>query len=441
MSVSEVVVRPAFDDVVLQRRIMRLRQADNVTNLIYLAREYACLIVAVGTAAAFAESRAAWGLSWWWNVPVFAAAIVVVGALQHRLAGLGHESSHYTFLKNRFLNDLIPDVFCMFPIMTSVHFYRVFHMAHHQYTNDPHRDPDLLNLGRGKRAFEFPMTRARFIAVVYFCMFVAPLRFAEYQFAYMTVNMFGRGKSIYRRGEGGGHGGFEIYIPKLATVLGAVYVVGLSLLFGWLWMSGRSGWTMPVGLLAGTVATLVLRALPDWAVFQSPFRQVYSTRFAAAARLWFFTVALIVLSLLRYQTDGRSALYFILLWFVPILTTFPFFMLLRDVYQHSNADTGRLTNSRVFFADPFTRWAVFVYGQDMHIPHHLFPAIPHYRLGELHALLKESHELYGEQVVECHGTFKGDQRHPTILDEMTRPKDQFGTAEGRADQSPAAISG
>jgi fatty acid desaturase len=55
-------------------------------------------------------------------------------------------------------------------------------------------------------------------------------------------------------------------------------------------------------------------------------------------------------------------------------------MLLRDIYQHTNADDGRLTNSRVAFADPFTRWAVFVYGQDMHIPHHLFPAIPHNRL-------------------------------------------------------------
>ena len=52
-------------------------------------------------------------------------------------------------MKNRFLNDLIPDLFCMFPILTTVHFYRVFHMAHHQYTNDPERDPDLLNLGRG----------------------------------------------------------------------------------------------------------------------------------------------------------------------------------------------------------------------------------------------------------------------------------------------------
>ena len=74
-----------------------------------------------------------------------------------------------------------------------------------------------------------------------------------------------------------------------------------------------------------------------------------------------------------------------------------FFMLLRDVYQHSNADAGRLTNSRVFFTDPFTRWAVFVYGQDMHIPHHLFPAVPHYRLRQLHELLKRNHEAYRNQ--------------------------------------------
>jgi fatty acid desaturase len=429
MSVSEVAVRPAFDDVVLQRRIMRLRQADNVTNLFYLAREYACLIVAIGTTVTFAESRAAWELAWFWNIPVFAAAIVVVGALQHRLAGLGHESSHYTFLKNRFFNDLIPDLFCMFPIMTSVHFYRVFHMAHHQYTNDPERDPDLQNLGRGKRAFEFPMTRSRFIAVVYFCMFVAPLRFAEYQLAYMTVNTLGKGKSVYRRREGGDHGRLEIYIPKLATALGVLYVVGLNILFGWLRTTHQPNWIVPAGLLAGIAATLILHALPDWAVFQSPFRQVYSTRFSGTMRIWFFTVVFMVLSILRYNTDGRSATYVILLWFTPMLTTFPFFMLLRDVYQHSNADTGRLTNSRVFFADPFSRWAVFVYGQDMHIPHHLFPAIPHYRLAELHAMLKENHDAYGAQVVECHGTFKGDHRHPTILDEMTKPRPPFGRSE------------
>jgi hypothetical protein len=105
--------------------------------------------------------------------------------------------------------------------------------------------------------------------------------------------------------------------------------------------------------------------------------------------------------------------------------------LLRDVYQHSNADAGRLTNSRVFFTDPFTRWAVFVYGQDMHIPHHLFPAVPHYRLRQLHELLKRNHEAYRNQVVETYGTFYNSRGDRTILDEMTRHPAAVETKETR----------
>ena len=93
------------------------------------------------------------GFSWWWNVPVFTAAIVLIGGIQHRLAGLGHEAAHYSFMKNRILNDLIPDLFCMYPLMSALHFYRVFHLGHHQFTNDPDRDPDLLNLGYCEACF------------------------------------------------------------------------------------------------------------------------------------------------------------------------------------------------------------------------------------------------------------------------------------------------
>jgi hypothetical protein len=100
-------------------------------------------------------------------------------------------------------------------------------------------------------------------------------------------------------------------------------------------------------------------------------------------------------------------------------TSFMFYMLLRDVYQHANADRGRLTNSRVFFVDDWTKWAVFVYGQDMHVPHHLFPAIPHYRLPALHEYLKTNHREYSEHVVECRGTLANEGQGPTILDVLT----------------------
>jgi fatty acid desaturase len=163
--------------------------------------------------------------------------------------------------------------------------------------------------------------------------------------------------------------------------------------------------------------------LPERALFRSPFRQAYTARLGGLIRLGFFTLLLEVLSHLRWATAGTSAVYFTLLWLVPMMTSFMFFMFLRDVYQHSNADSGRLTNSRVFFADPFTRWAVFVYGQDMHIPHHLFPAIPHYRLRDLHKLLRRDHTVYRRLVVETHGTFHDAKGRPTILDEMTRPRE------------------
>ncbi len=419
MSVS-ISGRPTFDDPQLQHQIMRLRKVDQSTNLLCLAREYCCLAAVIGAAIVFAEFRSGWGISWLWNFPVFFVAITLIGALQHRLAGLGHEASHYTFMKHRLLNDFIPDLFCMFPILTTVHFYRIFHMAHHQYTNDPERDPDLLNLGHGKRAFEFPMTRARFIALVYFCMFTAPVRFLRFQLAYIAVNALGKGRSIYDGTEKGGRFG-ELYLPRLGTVLGLAYVIALCAALRYLAGTGRAGWIIPAGLMGMILAGFITYALPDWAVFSSPFRQAYSCRFAGLARLCYFSVVLMALAAIRPITAGHSAFYPLVLWLLPLVSSFPFFMLLRDVYQHSNADSGRLTNSRVFFTDPFTRWAVFVYGQDMHIPHHLFPAIPHYRLGELHEILKQASADYGTQVVECHGTFSDPLGRVTILDEMTRP--------------------
>ena len=408
--------QPSFKSTALQREIKKLRYVDNFTNLFYLAMEYFCLIMVIGSTVAFAQFRGRWGLAWSWNIPVFAMAIVLIGGIQHRLARLGHEASHYCFL-----NDLIPDLFCMFPLLTTVHFYRLFHIAHHQFTNDPGRDPDLLNMGHGRRSDEFPMTRGRFIRVVYFCLLVAPMRFVCYVWAYIQVNTLGQGKNVYveRAGSGSLVGGDRL---RLGTVLGLGYLFSINAVFWILTWVNQPNWLVPAGLIGMALAAVTIDRLPDWAFFRSPLRSVYSTRFASLLRLGYYTLLLAILSHFRWATGGVSTLYVMTLWLVPLGSSFMFFMLLRDVYQHSNADAWRLSNSRVFFTDPFTRWAVFVYGQDMHIPHHLFPAIPHYRLRRLHELLKCNHEVYRDQVVETYGTFHNSQGHPTILDEMTRPR-------------------
>jgi len=227
-----------------------------------------------------------------------------------------------------------------------------------------------------RRSDEFPVLRGRFIRVVYLCLLVAPTRFIGYVWAYMKVNTLGQGKNTYveRAGSGSLAGGDRL---RLGTLLGLVYLVSLSAGFWILTSINRPNWILPAGLMGAALSAATVYRLPEWALFRSPLRSAYSTRFASVLRLGYYTLLLVI-------------------------------------FAH-------LTNSRVFFIDPFTRWSVFVYGQDMHIPHHLFPAIPHYRLRRLHELLKRNHEVYRDQVVETHGTIHNNQGRPTILDEMTRP--------------------
>jgi fatty acid desaturase len=343
---------------------------------------------------------------------------VLIGGIQHRLAGLGHESAHYTLLKNKLLNDLVGDLFCMFPILATVHFYRLFHLAHHQYTNDPERDPDLVTLGASKMVDRFPMTRWAFIKATYLRVFTEPGAFLKFQHDYIDLNVLGRSENVYLRDQPGRDKPGRVW-PRLGAVMGLAYLLGM-IISGWTVTSlGRPELLVGVALFGTLVVLFVGWALPGWAFFQSPFRQPYSGRTSGLLRLTYYTWFCTTLGMLRVATAGQASFYFWVLWVVPLVTSFPFFLLLRDVYQHTNADDGRLTNTRVFFTDPLTRWAVFVYGQDMHVPHHLFPAVPHHRLGRLHRLLKARHADYAASVVECHGTFANRSGLPTIVDTLT----------------------
>ena len=50
--------------------------------------------------------------------------------------------------------------------------------------------------------------------------------------------------------------------------------------------------------------------------------------------------------------EPYAAAFYLLLWVVPIFTSFSFFMILRQLVQHGNGDRGWLTNTRVFFVNP-----------------------------------------------------------------------------------------
>src|SRR5687768_5437075 len=142
MAASIAEPHRTLSDPELLRRVNALRETDNVTSWYYLAREWLFLSAVIGGTVAFYYLLLNNGWSLAWAVPVTLVAIVCVGAGQHRLATLTHEAAHYMLFRDRLLNELVSEWFCMFPILGQTHPYRVQHLGHHQYPNDPDRDPD-----------------------------------------------------------------------------------------------------------------------------------------------------------------------------------------------------------------------------------------------------------------------------------------------------------
>ena len=80
-------------------------------------------------------------------------------------------------------------------------------------------------------------------------------------------------------------------------------------------------------------------------------------------------------------------------------------MQLREIAHHSNAPAdGEFSHSRNFHCNPICNWAVFPYGQDYHLTHHVFGLMPHYNLAKAHEILMR-YPPYREQAVACYGYF------------------------------------
>ena len=144
------------------RALVPLLRADDRTNFRYLLGEYAGLVGSLAGCAWIYRSWAAGGLSTGAFAGLAALGVVAVAVFQHRLSGLGHEGSHYALFRNRLLNELASDLLCMFPLMAMTQRFRVTHMGHHQFLNDPERDPDVARLHFDGDRYPFPMPQRRF---------------------------------------------------------------------------------------------------------------------------------------------------------------------------------------------------------------------------------------------------------------------------------------
>jgi len=138
----------------------------------------------------------------------------------------------------------------------------------------------------------------------------------------------------------------------------------------------------------------------------------YPRWLATVMLVGFWAVLLAAVSLLEIWPP------FLLFWLLPMITSFSFFMRLREIAHHSNApDDGDLTNSRVFRCHPVVEACVFPYGQAYHLTHHLFGMLPHYRAAKAHDVLMR-YPPYRTHAVVCRGYFvrTPGTNGPTVLD-------------------------
>ena len=75
-----------------------------------------------------------------WVLP----ALLLQGILVNALFGALHEAVHYGAFKTRWMNDVLA-FFAGAAILNNAGFYRHYHYAHHRYTQDPARDPELIS--------------------------------------------------------------------------------------------------------------------------------------------------------------------------------------------------------------------------------------------------------------------------------------------------------
>lgn len=405
---NKPLVGKSLSDPDIKKAIQELRQADNWTNWLYLIRAWLYLALVIGGAVWFFHANAGWGGSFFWNIPVALAAIFFIGAGMHQLTALTHEASHFALFRNRWLNELASEFFCMYPLFSATHLYRLQHVAHHQFVNDPDRDPDLAQLRESGHWIGNPSPRGAFVGMLLRQIWIPNI------FKFMIVrakfNAVGTDKNPYFR-----KGTIISKTPKrvaMAYLLGMVAVMGLSIWMDWPTVL----WAGPMVLSALMVVRICLLRADQFVITR--IAPVIPPNISMIFRLLLNGAIFTVLGNLCYYVEPWAPAYYLLLWVVPIFTSFSLFMILRQVVQHGNADRGWITNTRVFIIHEFFQFAVFPLGQDYHLPHHMFASVPHFRLKKLHETLMQCPE-YAAEATEVHGYFvspENPKAHPTVLD-------------------------
>jgi fatty acid desaturase len=91
---------------------------------------------------------------------------------------------------------------------------------------------------------------------------------------------------------------------------------------------------------------------------------------------------------------------YLLLWALPLATFLQPILRIRAIFEHGAPRDLRspLLAARTNLPGPLARLFLFPHHVNYHIEHHLYPAVPHYRLPELHAALRRQGVLADAEV-------------------------------------------
>lgn len=134
---------------------------------------------------------------------------------------------------------------------------------------------------------------------------------------------------------------------------------------------------------------------------------------ARADRLWVAGVHLAA-PLACLAWGGWTGLaWYAVLWLLPLVTVLQPILRLRAIFEHGAVDDlgSPLTAARTnrTWGSPLNwlaRLALFPHHVNYHLEHHLYPAVPHYRLPALHRLLLQRGVLEGAEVRDVADTWR-----------------------------------
>ncbi|HZD26293.1 MAG TPA: fatty acid desaturase [Alphaproteobacteria bacterium] len=122
-------IRTSRQSILPASAVAPLCERSDLRGLAHLAAHLALLALTGALIAATAG---------WWRLP----ALVLHGIVLTALFAPLHESVHRTAFRSRWLNDVVATVIGLLLVLPAG-YYRRFHFAHHRFTQDPKRDPEL----------------------------------------------------------------------------------------------------------------------------------------------------------------------------------------------------------------------------------------------------------------------------------------------------------